>query len=73
MNETEEFLGVTTRAHGEEQLIAAIAKFGLEITGQDVPEVLRLGADTFLHKHGVTGSEKSTLELYLILNEMREK
>lgn len=71
MNPTEAYLDITTHAHTEEQLIKAMEKFGLTITEHDIPEVLHLGADTFLLRKGITPQEKSTLELYLILNEMR--
>lgn len=71
MNATEVFLKITTRTPAEEQLIITLEKFGLTITEQDIPEVLRLGADTFLLRKGIPASEKSKLELYLILNEMR--
>jgi len=53
-------------------LIKTLGSHGVSITTVDVPEVLRLGADTFFLRRGVNIAEKSTLELYLNLNEMRQ-
>lgn len=56
----------------ETLLIEAMERHGIRITANDIPEVLRLGADTFLLRKGVNLSEKIMLEFYLILNELRQ-
>lgn len=52
-------------------LIKAFEKYGVTITNNNIPEVLRLGADTFLKRKGVYLPEKCMTEFYLIIQELR--
>lgn len=62
----------TPHSETETTLIKTFEQFGITITTYDIPEVLRLGADTFLLKRGAAVPDKHLDEIYLILHEMRE-
>lgn len=60
-----------TKEDMEAALIDTLKKYGVTISTQEIPQVLALGADTFLLRKGLTVPEKHLSELYLIINEMR--
>lgn len=56
----------------ETTLIKTFEGFGITITTDDIPEILKLGVDTFLLRKGAAVPDKFLDEIYLILYEMRE-
>lgn len=71
-------ISVTTTIENDEKamqpqqdLIELMKRYKVTITLADIPDVMKLGADTFLLRLGMRVPEKELLAFYMILNELR--
>lgn len=63
---------IETTADPVTTLIREFNRIGVTIEPDDVPEVMKLGADTFLARRGHDVSEKQMQSIYIILNDLRK-
>lgn len=54
-------------------LIDAFQKIGVEITKEDIPIILRLGADKYLDNIHYRPNEECMSSIYIIISEMRNQ
>lgn len=52
-------------------LINELARHGIAITAHDIPQVLRMGVDTLLDRHGLELKAEDVTVLHLILFSIR--